>query len=166
MPHDPGKPHKLSQRQIVATITPEDTVSPSWGEFKFAQVSGGEITAAVEKVYAGGAQFPEVLCAPYEIGDITVTAHMDDYNEQSSEAGGAGVAVKLANLRGKVGRVYYTLTVFLTDCDIQVTGTDRVYTNALLVGITEPEGDASSGAPATFSLTFACQNVISELGLA
>ncbi len=164
MPH--GGPHKLSQRQIVCSITPEDELSPSWGEFKFAQVSGGEITAAVEKVYAGGAQFPEVLCAPYEIGDITVTAHMDDYDEQSSEAGGAGVAVKLAQLRNKVGRVYYTLNVFLTDCDITVTGTDRIYSEALLVGITEPEGDASSGAPATFSLTFACQDVISELGVA
>jgi hypothetical protein len=164
MPH--GGPHKLSQRQIVCSITPEDELSPSWGEFKFAQVSGGEITAAVEKVYAGGAQFPEVLCAPYEIGDITVTAHMDDYDEQSSEAGGAGVAVKLAQLRNKVGRVYYTLNVFLTDCDITVTGTDRIYSEALLVGITEPEGDASSGAPATFSLTFACQNVVSELGAA
>ena len=163
MPH--GRPHKLSQRQIVCSIVPEDEQSPSWGEFLFAQVSGGEITAAVEKVYAGGSPSPEVLCAPYEIGDITVTAHMDDYEEQSSEPGlgGAGVAVKLAILRGQVGRAYYTLNVFLTDCDIQVTGTDRIYTSALLVGITEPEGDASSGAPATFSLTFACQDVASDL---
>jgi hypothetical protein len=69
MPH--GGPHKLSQRQIVCSIVPEDEMSPSWGEFLFAQVSGGEITAAVEKVYAGGDQFPTVLCAPYEIGDIT-----------------------------------------------------------------------------------------------
>jgi hypothetical protein len=53
--------------------------------------------------------------------------------------------------------------VYLTDCDITITGTDRIYVNALLVGITEPEGDASSGAPATFSLTFACQGVTSDL---
>ena len=163
MPH--SGPHKLSQRQIVCSIVPEDDMSPSWGEFLFAQVSGGEITAAVEKVYAGGDQFPTVLCAPYEIGDITVTAHMDDYEEQSTEPGlgGAGVAVKLATLREQVGRAYYTLNVYLTDCDIVITGTDRIYVNALLVGITEPEGDASSGAPATFSLTFACQGVTSNL---
>ena len=79
MPH--GGPHKLSQRQIVCSIVPEDDMSPSWGEFLFAQVSGGEITAAVEKVYAGGDQFPTVLCAPYEIGDITVTAHMDSWSQ-------------------------------------------------------------------------------------
>jgi hypothetical protein len=163
MPH--GGPHKLSQRQIVCNIVREDDTLPSWGEFLFAQVSGGEITAAVEKVYAGGDQFPTVLCAPYEIGDVTVTAHMDDYEEQSTDPGmgGAGVAVKLATLREKVGRAYYTLNVYLTDCDIKITGTDRQYTNALLVGITEPEGDASSGAPATFSLTFACQGVTSNL---
>lgn len=158
-------PQKLSQRQIVCSIVPEDDTSPSWGEFLFAQVSGGEITAAVEKVYAGGDQFPSVLCAPYEIGDITVTAHMDSAEEQSTEPGlgGSGVAVKLASLREKVGRAYYTLNVYLTDCDITITGTDRIYVNALLVGITEPEGDASSGAPATFSLTFACQGVTSNL---
>jgi hypothetical protein len=156
-------PQKLSQRQIVCSIAPEDETSPSWGEFLFAQVSGGEITAAVEKVYAGGDQFPSVLCAPYEIGDITVTAHMDSAEEQSNEHGGQGVAVKLASLREKVGRVYYTLKVYLTDCDITITGTDRIYNSALLVGITEPEGDASSGAPATFSLTFACQGVVSDL---
>lgn len=159
------RPHKLSQRQILAHIKPESTDAPSWGEFKFAQVSGGEITAAVEKVYSGGEQFPTVLCAPYEIGDITVTAHMDDYETQQTEPGfgGVGVAVKLAILRQRVGRAYYTVTVFLTDCEITVTGSDRIYTNALLVGITEPEGDASSGAPATFSLTFACQGVTSNL---
>ena len=157
--------NKLSQRQIVATLTPEgaeDSKPPGWGTFLFAQVSGGEITAAVEKVYAGGDQFPTVLCAPYEIGDITLTAHMDDGETYDASSGDA-VATKLALLRQKVGRAYYTVNVHLTDCDIKITGSDRIYANALLVGITEPEGDASSGAPATFSLTFAMQGVISDL---
>jgi hypothetical protein len=34
-----------------------------------------------------------------------------------------------------------------------------VYYKALLVGITEPDGDSSSGAPATFAMTFAIQDV-------
>ena len=155
---------KLSQRQIVATLTPEGDLNPppGWGTFMFAQISGGEITAAVEKVYAGGDQFPSVLCAPYEIGDVTLTAHMDD-SEEFDNASGEGVATKLALLRDKVGRAYYTVNVHLTDCDIKITGSDRIYANALLVGITEPEGDASSGAPATFSLTFAMQGVVSNL---
>ena len=154
---------KLSQRQIVATIAKESDFAQGWGTFMFAQVSGGEITAAVEKVYAGGDQFPSVLCAPYEIGDVTLTAHMDD-SETVDDASGEGVATKLSVLRTLVGRAYYTVNVHLTDCDIKVTGSDRIYAQALLVGITEPEGDASSGAPATFSLTFACQGVASDLG--
>jgi hypothetical protein len=154
--------NKLSQRQIVATITKESDFAPGWGTFMFAQVSGGEITAAVEKVYEGGRQFPTVLCAPYEIGDVTLTAHMDD-SEVVNDASGEGVATKLAVLRTYVGRAYYTVNVHLTDCDIKVQGSDRIYAQALLVGITEPEGDASSGAPATFSLTFALQGVVSNL---
>ena len=154
---------KLSQRQLVAEIDPKSADAPQWNQFKFAQVSGGEITAAVEKVYAGGAQSPEVLCAPFEIGDITITAHMDDATLESEDDGGQGVAPKLAGMRKGVGRMYYDLSVYMLDCDIAAIGTDRVYSNALLVGITEPEGDASSGAPATFSLTFAVQGVTSGL---
>lgn len=155
-------PQKLSQRQLVAKIdAPTGSGNPEWADFMFAQVSGGEITAAVEKVYAGGAQSPEVLCAPFEIGDITITAHMDDDVEGGQE--GVGVAAKLAGMRKGVGRMYYDLSVFMLDCDIVALGTDRLYNSALLVGITEPEGDASSGAPATFSFTFAVQGVTSGL---
>ena len=62
---------KVSQRQIVAYIEPTDdlaeiTLSPGKNADStayFAQATGGEITAAVEKVYDGGQRFPEVLCA-------------------------------------------------------------------------------------------------------
>ena len=43
---------KLSQRQIVAKIEASESSSPNFIGY-FAQVSGGEITAAVEKVYDG-----------------------------------------------------------------------------------------------------------------
>jgi hypothetical protein len=57
--------NKLAQRQIIAEITPitGDVTGPNLSGY-FAQVSGGEITAAVEKIYIGGQAFPEVLCAP------------------------------------------------------------------------------------------------------
>jgi hypothetical protein len=148
---------KVSQRQVLADIAPVNSTHPKWETFKFAQVSGGEITASVEKIYEGGAKFPTVLCAPFEIGDITLTAHYDDDRNESD--GAAGLARKLARLRPLVGQSYYNINVKTYDCDIEVIGTDRVYPNALLVGLTEPEGDSSSGAPATFSLTFAIQNV-------
>jgi hypothetical protein len=144
---------KLAQRQIVAEIQPATVTGghnrgPVFTGY-FAQVSGGEITAAVEKVYDGGARFPETLCAPSEIGDVTVTRI---YNAEDD-----GPSLKV--LRSMVGAVYYNLNVYDLDCDLKVYGTERVYPNALLVGLTEPEGDASSGSPATYSLTFSISQV-------
>lgn len=149
---------KVSQRQVLGSIVPvEPQKHPKWTGFKFAQVSGGEITASVEKIYEGGKLRPTVICAPSEIGDITLTAHYDDERVSSDTA--SGIAAKIADLRPLVGRAKYNVTVETFDCDLAVPGTDRVYSNALLVGITEPDGDSSSGAPATFALTFAVEDV-------
>jgi hypothetical protein len=152
---------KIAQRQVLAVITPDATLSPNapkWEGFRFAQISGGEITAAVEKIYQGGDLHPQVLCAPFEIGDITVTAHFDDDRTADSD-GEAGIALKIKALRGMVGQAFYTLQVQTYDCDIENKKLDRTYSQTLLVGLTEAEGDASSGAPATFALTFAIQGI-------
>jgi hypothetical protein len=148
---------KVSQRQVLAGIVPVNNVHPKWTGFKFAQVSGGEITASVEKIYEGGKLRPTVLCAPSEIGDISLTSHYD--SDRVASDLGTGIADKLAKLRPLVGRAEYNITIQVYDCDLAVPGTDRVYYKALLVGITEPDGDSSSGAPATFALTFAIQDV-------
>jgi hypothetical protein len=146
---------KIAQRQVVGFVEPETVggiAPPSFGvqrEGYFAQVSGGEITASVEKVYDGGSIFPETLCAPPEIGDITLTRHYDKDRD--------GRALQL--LRPLVGRAYYDVTVQELDCDLVVYGTQRSYAMALLVGLSEPEGDSSSGAPTTFSLTFSISSV-------
>lgn len=138
---------KASQRQIVAEIRPVKRAGHATGprfNGKFASVSGGEITASVEKVYDGGALFPEVLCAPSEVGDITVTRHFDADRD--------GPALK--KLRQQVGQVYYDIFVYTLNCDLKETGSERTYAEALVVGLSEPEGDSSSGAPATYSVTF------------
>ena len=137
---------KLAQRQIIAEITPligGAVKGPDLSGF-FAQVSGGEITASVEKIYTGGQPYPETLCAPAEVGDITLTKHYD-----------LDLSVTLRDARLVVGRAYYEIKIYDTDCDLKNNQTERVYSKALLVGLSEPEGDASSGAPATFALTFA-----------
>ena len=137
---------KLAQRQIIAEITPLTggaIEGPSLSGY-FAQVSGGEITASVEKIYTGGNPFPETLCAPSEVGDITLTKHYD-----------ADLRTVLNALRTVVGRAYYEIKIYDTDCDLKNQQSERIYAQALLVGLSEPEGDASSGAPATFALTFA-----------
>lgn len=161
---------KVSQRQVLAQISPSatsagattvngtTTVTPP--EFKlgnetfyFAQVAGGEITASVEKIYEGGKSRPTVLCAPSEIGDITLTAHYDD-----AETEGA-LAPTIRQLRQYVGTAFYDITVQTFNCGLTNKQNDRVYKNALLVGLTEPDGDSSSGAPSTFALTFSISDV-------
>lgn len=140
---------KISQRQVLARLINADGIGPDFGNTPFAQVSGGEITASVEKVYDGGQLFPEVLCAPLEVGDVTVTRHYDPERD--------GPALRA--IRTLVGRTYYNIQVDDYDCDLRVPGTARVYSRALLVSLTEPEGDSSSGAPAVFSLTFSIASV-------
>lgn len=155
---------KIAQRQVLASIAPHpDQVVqnpnkiPKFGNFLFAQVSGGEITASVEKIYLGGESSPTVLCAPFDIGDITLTAHYDDDRVESETA--SGIAAKVNSLREYVGKAYYDISVKVYDCDLNVPGLDRTYSKALLVGLTEPDGDSSSGAPSTFALTFSVSKV-------
>lgn len=159
---------KVSARQIVATIQKVTTAAPDFGSFRFPQVSGGEITASVEKVYDGGSTFPSLLCAPSEIGDISLTAYYDDSADDGDNAGtdatgaataGTNIAAKINVLRQMVGKAFYNININVYDCDIQVKGNDRQYNNALLVALSEPDGDASSGAPAMFSMTFSVQSV-------
>lgn len=144
---------KYTQRQILAKIQPSNTPSPfpNMGEF-FAQVSGGEITAAVEKIYVGGEKFPELLCAPSEVGDVTVTRHYSDADRP-----------QLNVLRQHVGRAIYDITIYYANCDVAEAKPDRQYTRCLLVGLTEPDGDASSGAPATFAMTFSVNGKPTEM---
>ena len=144
---------KATQRQIVAQIEPSDNIighatGPVFSGY-FATVSGGEISAAVEKVYDGNSTFPEVLCAPSEIGDITVSRFYDPDLDET----------RLNRLRQLVGMAYYDLEVYTLNCELKEPGSERVYAKSLLVGLTEPDGDASSGAPASYSLTFSVSTV-------
>ncbi len=144
---------KISQRQVVAKVIPlsakggaAETVNKFSTDSRkyFSQVSGGEIQASVEKVYDGGATFPEVLPSVIEVGDITVTRHYDPAED----------AAAISSYRNKVGKKYFRIEVITLDADGSQTGYTRKYEDCILVNITEPDGDASSGGPATFSLTF------------
>jgi len=151
---------KYAQRQLLAQVTPKKgataaATAPAFpAGFYFAQVSGGEITAAVEKIYVGGAQFPELLCAPSEVGDVTITAHYDDAMRGTLNEIRTG---------SWTGRAFYNITIFYMNCDVANGKPDRQYNEALLVGISEPDGDSSSGAPATFALTFSINGRPSDL---
>ena len=134
---------KFAQRQILAKVKPVRTGTHPDISGYFAQVSGGEITAAVEKIYVGGEKFPELLCAPSEVGDVTLTRHYSDEDRAA-----------INQLRQHVGRAFYNISIFYLNCDLASPEPDRSYSNCLLVGLTEPDGDSSSGAPATYALTF------------
>jgi hypothetical protein len=136
---------KVSQRQIVAQVDgwpPKNTKKRVY----FAQVSGGEVQASVEKVFDGGSRYPEVLSGPFEIGDLTVTRHYDPVTD----------GPLLRQYRPLVGKARFDVTVYTLNQDLVDPASARIYPQALLVNISEPEGDSSSGAPASFSLTFAC----------
>lgn len=133
--------NKAAQRQIVASVRNIDGY--------FAQVSGGEVTSSAEKVFDGGSLTPETLTGVREIGNVTVSRPYNPYND----------APLLRTLRTKVGR--WRSDVIVQDCDADLVpiGQPRVYNDAVLVGLSEPDGDASSGSAAMFTLTFSCGSV-------
>jgi hypothetical protein len=146
---------KISQRQVLAKVIPlsgkggqdltaNNTKFSSATRPYFSQVSGGEIQASVEKVYDGGSTFPEVLPSVIEVGDVTVTRHYDPSSD----------AQVISYYRDKVGKQFFRVEILTLDADGNQTGYTRKYEDCILVNITEPDGDASSGGPATFSLTF------------
>lgn len=152
---------KVAQRQIVATVVPSSAqpnssvTPPRWdqagGRTYFAQVSGGEVQATVEKVYDGGSTTPEALPAPIEVGDLTVTRHYDPASD--------GPLINA--VRPLVGKARYDITVVTLDPDNNpIQGISRIYPRSLLVNVSESEGDSSSGGPATFSMTFSCENIV------
>jgi hypothetical protein len=132
---------KASQRQIVAEVEGWNGNARPY----FAMVAGANITAANEKVFDGGSLFPDILCAPSEIDNLTVTR---DYDPESD-------GELLKKFRHQVGSARFRVAVFTLNCDLKVPSSERVYDNTLLVSIAEPEGDSGSGKAAKFSLVFA-----------
>jgi hypothetical protein len=129
---------KAAQRQFIWTV---DGISSP-----FAQKSGGEVTSDATKVWDGGATQPDVIAAPAQVGDVTLTRPYDPQRDQDV----LNTLVKL------VGQWYTTISGQPTEGDMRTAKVKpRVYPNALLTGVREPESDASSGDAADFELTFA-----------
>lgn len=128
---------KSAQRQYLVKVSGIDG--------RFSTKSGGNITADVSKQYDGGSLQPDVLSSPAEAENITVGRAYDHGRD----------AQMLKQLRKQVGSARRTITVTPTDQDMVARNRPTVYPKALLVGITEPEYDSSSGDFATFELEFA-----------
>lgn len=128
---------KSSQRQSLVKV--------SGIEDYFASKSGGNITADSSKVYDGGQVTPDVMTGPAEADNITVSRPYDLARDEPV----------LRRLRKVVGTWTTTVSVTPTDKDLIATAQPQVYANAVLVGLTEPEVDASSGDAKTYELEFA-----------
>lgn len=128
---------KAAQRQYLVKV--------SGIEGRFSTKSGGNITADVSKQYDGGSLVPDVLSSPAEAENITVGRAYDHRRD----------AAILKQLKKQVGSKRVTITVTPTDQDMVALNRPSVYPRALLVGVTEPEYDSSSGDFATFELEFA-----------
>ncbi len=133
---------KLSQRQALVTI---EGIPGLW-----ATKSGGNVTADTTPVWDGGADTPEILAAPAAAENVTVSRPFDDLRDLP----------ELARLRRLVGKFTGTITVQPTNGDLFPIGPATIYPGALLVTLTEPEFDASSGDAQMIELEFAISQYV------
>lgn len=129
---------KSAQRQFLNKVDGIDGY--------FAAKTGGEVTSDANKVYDGGAMKPDIVASPPETSDVTLTRPYDPDLHQDL----------IQRLKARVGSWRTTVSITPTYTDLTaVKATPTVHENALLIGVREPESDASSGDAADFELTFA-----------
>ena len=132
---------KSSQRQFLVKVGD----IPGY----FMTKSGGKISSDVSKAYDGGDPDPDLIAAPPNVDNLTVSRVFDPTRDGQL----------LRNLRQQVGVFETTITVTPTDRDYVAVDEPTVYHPALLVGLTDSDTDASSGDPATYELEFAIGTV-------
>lgn len=133
---------KAAQRQFLVSIDQLGSHTQDYWGTK----SGGGITAEATKVFDGGKLQPEVITAPPEVDDVTITRPYDPLRDQPI----------IQRLKRMVGQWRTTITVQPAESDLTAARVDPdVYPDAVLIGLTPSEVDASSGDPASYELVFA-----------
>jgi hypothetical protein len=132
---------KAAQRQFLVKVSGIDGY--------FMTKSGGNVSADTNKVYDGGSLIPEVMSSPAEVDNITVGRAYDAGRDEAM----------LHDMRKRVGRFRTTISVTPTDEDLRVNGKAVVYSDALLVGVTEMDYDSAGGDPASFEFEFAVGSI-------
>lgn len=110
----------------------------------FPRCSGGHVRSERSKSWDGGRKKPETLAGFPSRQDLSTGR---DYKPARDEP-------YLRPLRDQVGRFRTTVSVQPTDEDLNPIEQPRVYVDALLVELNEPETDAASGTPARFELVW------------
>jgi hypothetical protein len=128
---------KSSARQFLVKV---EGVTGFW-----STKTGGNVTADNTKVYDGGNLKPDIITNPPTAEDVTVTRPYDPDRDD----------IVLRNLLQLVGSWDTTVSVTPCDASLVAIAPPRVYSNARLTGVQDPEVDASSGDAAMCGLTFA-----------
>lgn len=133
---------KAAKRQFLVKV---DGIDGYW-----SKKTGAELKSAVNKVYDGGSLVPDVIAAPAEVADIVLARPFDPDRDQAV----------MNLLKRRVGQWTTTISVTPTEADLTVASVPGdTYPNALLIALTPPEADASSGDSAEVSLTFSVGSV-------
>jgi hypothetical protein len=111
----------------------------------FATLEGAEVAGDTSEAWDGGAQRPETLASPPTTSNIVMSRPYKAALHQPI----------IDRLQKVVSRWRTTVTKQPTDADFTPIGKPSTYPNALLVRVTPPEHDASSGEAATWELEFA-----------
>lgn len=128
---------KSSARQFLVKV---DGIEGFW-----ATKQGGGVSADTTPVYDGGNTKPDIISNPAMAEDVTVTRPFDAERDWDM----------LTALNQQVGSYTATVSVTPTNADLVAIKPPRVYANALLKAVQEPETDAGSGDAATCGLVFA-----------
>lgn len=115
----------------------------------FATSGGGDVSSDTTDVFNGGEREPEKLAGRAVTANVTVDRPYDP----------ASHSTLLRDLRKKCGGWRTTVSKQAIDETDQPIGDPEVYPNALLVGVTGPETDASSNSEARLGLEFAVRGI-------
>lgn len=117
----------------------------------FPRCAGGHVKTQRSRSYDGGDRIGTVLAGNRTLEDL-VTGR--DYDPARDEP-------VLRQLRPVAGRYRTTVSVQAVDANLAPIEAPRVYPNALLGDINEPEADAANGQTASrFELVWAVDDVI------
>lgn len=125
-----------SQRHFLITID-------GLGEY-YATLSGGEVTAEVNKVWDGGKKRPDSIAGPALTSNLVCGRPYKTLRDQPI----------IDRLEKLVGVFSTTITRQPCDADHTPIGKPTVYPDCLLARVTPPESDASSSDAATYELEF------------
>lgn len=145
---------KVAQRQFLVTVQGVRPFRDLPGYF--AAKTGGNVSADTTKVWDGGSLTADVVSAPADVENITLTRPFDTTRRDPRQLMG-GDHMILDYLRDKVGVYECSISVVVTDRMLRAVipgARPTVYPSCLLTTLNEPEFDASSGDPTSLSLEF------------